>query len=240
MTRTRTILAAVLVAVLVGAAGTAVAVGSGDGQSTNRTITVAGTGDVKVAPDAAVVRLSVTASGSDAGNVSDAVATDAAALREALQAFGLDEEDIRTVNYDIHSDRDRPGSGPYEARQTFAVTLGDVDRAGALIDAAVDAGADDVHGVSFTLSADAREQARDEALRNAVENARGEATVLAAASDLQVGGVHAVSTTGSDVRPYRMEAVAFAGDGGGASTRIDSRDVTVTAQVEVVFGAEGA
>jgi len=240
MTRSRTVVAVVLVAALVGAVGTAVAVGGDAGASANRTITVAGTGDVEVAPDAAVVRVSVTASGSDAGNVSQQVADDAAALREAMAEFGLDDDDVRSVNYDIHSDRDRPESGPYEARQTFELALDDVDRAGDLIDAAVEAGADDVRGVSFTLSEESRDQARDRALRNAVENARGEAEVLADVSELDLGGVHAVSTTGTDVRPYRMEAVAFTADAGGASTQIDSRDVTVTAHVEVVFGAEAA
>jgi len=231
----------VLVAGLLGAAGTALAVGGGDAPLQNRTITVSGSNQVDVTPDAAVVRVSVTASGSDAGNVSQAVADRAETLREALRDSGVTDEDVRTVGYSVHGERgprEAAADDRYVGRQTFAVTIDDVDRAGALVDAAVAGGADEVHGVSFTLSEAAREEARDRALRNAVDDAQGEATVLAGATGLEVTGVQAVSTTGTQVHPFRAEAVMVNADGAG--TQIDSRDVTVTATVQVVFGAEPA
>lgn len=241
-TKTLIVLAA-LVTVLVGAAGTALAVEGGGAAPENRTITVAGSGDVDVAPDAAVVRLSVEASGTDAGNVSDTLATKAQTLRNNLQDFGIDDADIQTRHYDVRTDRpagDRDGEERYVGRQSLEVTLSDVERAGDLIDAAVDGGADEIHGVRFTLSEDEREAVRDDALRAALENARGEADVIATASDLEVTGIQSISTTGTDLRPYRAEAVAYAGGDGGAATQIDSRDVTVSATVRVVYTAGDA
>ena len=242
MSSTKTLLVlAVLATLLVGAAGTALAVDGGGAAPENRTITVAGSGDVAVAPDAAVVRLSVEASGPDAGNVSDTLASKAERLRATLQDFGIDDADIRTRHYDVRTDR-RGGDGAerYVGQQSLEVTLSDVERAGDLIDAAVDGGADEVHGVRFTLSEDERAAVRDDALRAALENARDEAAVLATASALEVTGVQSISTTGADVRPYHAEAVAYAGGDGGASTRIDSRDVTVSASVRVVYTAADA
>lgn len=239
-TRLTALVLVVLFAGLVGAAGTVFAVGSTDDVG-NRTITVAGTGQVDLAPDAAEVRLSVTATAPDAAEASQAVADDAAALRDALAAFGIDDSNVRSVGYDVRGDRgprEDSDAEQYRARQTFVVTLDDVDRAGALIDAAVAGGADEVHGVSFTLSEDARAEARDEALRAALENARGDAAVLADAAALEIDGVQAMSTTGTDVRPFHAEAPAVSADG--ASTDVDARDVTVSATVEVVFGADGA
>jgi uncharacterized protein YggE len=237
-TRPVFVVLAVLLAFLLAAAGTALALGPADGSVGNRTISVAGTGQVDVAPDAAEVRLSVTASAADAASASQAVADDAESLRSALADFGVDDANVRSVGYDVHGERGPREEGDaerYRARQTFVVTLDDVDRAGALIDAAVAGGADEVHGVSFTLSEDARAEARDEALRAALENARGDADVLADAAALDIDGVQAMSTTGTDVRPFHAEAMAVTADG--ASTDIDSRDVTVSATVEVVFGA---
>ena len=244
MASTKTLLVlAVLATLLVGAAGTAAAADGGGAAPENRTITVAGSGDVDVAPDAAVVRLSVEASGTDAGNVSDTLASKAERLRETLQDFGIDDADIQTRYYDVRTDRpggDRDGAARYVGQQSLEVTLSDVERAGDLIDAAVDGGADEVHGVRFTLSEDERADVRDDALRAALENARDEADVLATASALEVTGIQSISTTGADVRPYHAEAVAYAAGDGGAATRIDSRDVTVSASARVVFTAAEA
>lgn len=241
MTSTRTVLVvAVLLAAVAGVAGTALAVGHGAGTPGNETISVTGSGDVSVAPDAAVVHLTVSASGTDASAVGETVAADAATLREALADLGIPDDGVQSVGYDVHTDRGprEPGSDgdeQYVARQRFEVTLDDVDRVGEVIDTAVANGADEVHGVQFTLSDDARAEARDQALRDAVSNARDEADLLADATGLEIDGVSAVSSTGSDVRPYRLEAAAVAGDGAG--TDIDTQDVTVSASVHVVYAA---
>lgn len=241
MTSTRSLLVvAVLVAAVAGVAGSALAVGHDAGAPGNETIAVSGSGDVSVAPDSAVVHLAVGARGSNASGVGATVAADAAELREALSDLGLSEDSVQSVGYDVHTDRGsrEPGSDTaeqYVARQRFEVTVDDVDRVGPVIDAAVAGGADEVHGVRFTLSEAARAEARDEALRSAVGDARDEAAILADATDLEIGGVTSVSTTGTDVRPYRLEAAAVSGDGGG--TDIDAQDVTVSATVQVVYAA---
>jgi uncharacterized protein YggE len=240
MTSTRSLLvAAVLVAAVAGVAGTALAVGHDAGAPGNETISVTGSGEVAVAPDAAVVHLTVSARGPDASNVSDAVAADAERLRGTLADLGIPDADVQSVSYDVYADRAprdvRDGEQQYVARQRFEVTLDDVDRAGTVIDAAVNGGASEVDGVRFTLSADTRDEVRDDALRQAVADARSEAAVLAEATGLELDGVNAVSSTGTDVRPYRLEAAA-AGDGGSVP-QIDARDVTVSASVHVVYAA---
>lgn len=231
---------AVLATVLAVAAGTALAVdGSGAASAHNRTISVAGTGEIDAAPDAAEVHLAVRATGPDAASVSSSIAADAEALRSALADFGIPAENVQTASYYVREDprtRDQPNETRYAGRHTFQVTVDDVERVGGLIDAATDAGADDVGGVSYTLSEDRREQLRDEALQTAVTDARGEAAVLANATDLEVTGVVVASTQGTDVRPYRTEFQAAAD----AGTTIEPRDVTVSATVDVTFAARPA
>lgn len=241
MTSTRSVLVvAVLVAAVAGVAGSALAVGHTAGAPGNETIAVTGSGDVSVTPDSAVVHLTVGASGGNASAVSETVAADAVDLREALAGIDIPEDQIQSVGYDVHTDRGsrEPGTDTeeqYVAQQRFEVTLDDVDRAGSVIDTAVANGADEVHGVRFTLSDDARADARDDALRTAVGDARDEADLLADATGLEINGVTSVSTTGTDVRPYQLEAAAVTGDG--ASTDIDTQDVTVSASVHVVYAA---
>lgn len=231
---------AVLATVLAVAAGTALALGgSGAPGAHNQTISVAGTGEVDAEPDAAEVHVSVRASGSSAADVSSELASGAEDLRSALADFGIPAEDVQTASYYVREEprtRDQPNVTQYAGQHTFQVTVGDVDRVGGLIDAAVGAGADDVGGVSYTLSEDRREQIRDQALESAVADARSEADVLGNATDLEVTGVVSVSTQGADVRPYRAELQAAADSG----TTIEPRDVTVSATVDVTFAARSA
>ena len=236
-----TLLAAVLavltvttVAVGVGMAAT----GTGASSTDTQTVAVAGSGEVDASPDAAVVRLSVTARGPNAANVSDEIAAGASQLRETLADFGVPEDDVQTQHYNIHQDR-QPDSGNgdpvYMGEQSFAVTLDDVDEVGSLIDAAVDGGADDVGGVRYTLSSERRDEVRNDAIRAAVEDARGEAAVIADSTNLQLGGVQRAASRETSVSPYHAE-VAMAADAGGGTT-VDPQDVTVSATVEVTFAA---
>jgi uncharacterized protein YggE len=136
MTSTRSLLVvAVLVAAVAGVAGTALAVGHDAGTPGNETISVTGSGDVSVAPDAAVVHVTVGASGANASTVGETVAADAADLRAALADLGIPDDGVQSVGYDVHSDRGprEPGSDGedrYVARQRFEVALDDVDRLG--------------------------------------------------------------------------------------------------------------
>lgn len=233
---------ALAVAALTVAAGTALAVShDAADRSGNSTVSVAGSGEVEVAPDQAVLRLSVTATGSDAATVNDQLASGASELRATLSDLGIAEENVQTMHYNVREDRQRPegnGESQYVGEHAFEVRLDDVDRVGEVLDAAVQGGADDVDGVRYTISEATRDDLRDEAIRAAVSDARDEASVIADASALELGGVLSASTGGTDVRPYRTEFAQTAGDAGG--TTIDPRDVTVSASVEVTFAASDA
>ncbi len=242
--RTNRILAliGVVAALLVVAGAGALAATDGPSNSTdNQTISVTGSGEIDAQPDAAEVRLSVRATADSAGSVSSQLASDAERLRSSLTEFGIASENIRTERYYVREDprtRERPNETRYAGEHSFEVTVEDVDQVGALIDVATDGGADDVNGVSYTLSEDRRETIRNDAIRSAIDNARSDASVIADATDLTVTGVSAASTQQSSVVPYR--AAFEAADGGDGGTTIEPRDVTVTATVHVTFSATDA
>lgn len=245
MASRRTIIGLVaLAAVVTVSAGAVLAAdGSGATGTDGRTVTVGGTGEVDAAPNTAVVRLSVTAQGEDAAAVSQELASGAQQLRSTLTEFGLGEDRVQTDGYSVYEDpgsRENPNRTVYRGEQSFSVTLDDVDSVGALIDAAVGGGADDVSGVQYTLSDQRRSELRDEAITTAIDEARSEAAVVGSASNLTVGQVRHASTQSEGVQPYRVAESDLAMDSGGGGTNIDPRDVTVTATVEVTFDATTA
>jgi uncharacterized protein YggE len=248
----KTALSAVLVAGLLVAAGVAGAVALGAGPAaanqpadSSKSITVSATGDVEATPDQAVVRVAVTATGNDSTSVREELATDVESVRDALEEYGVPSDGIRTAYFDIRQERERTRSGTeygdYRGVHALEITTDDTEAAGELIDLAVDNGADQIDGVSFTLSDEKREQLHNDALEAAMGNAETRADTLASSGDLAVTGVHSIHSADTGYRPYRMETayVSAAGDAAGG-TAVQSGPVTVTADVRVTYNATSA
>jgi uncharacterized protein YggE len=237
------IAALVALAGCTGFAGTATPTGGDDAQL-ERSIEVTATGEATSAPDRATLRVGVTATGSDAASVRDELDADDEALRAALTEWGLDDDAIRTEQYDVresYETRDDPNRTRYEGVHQYAIELDDVDAVGEVIDVAVDAGADQVQRIQFGLSEETEREVREEAIANAMSNADADAAALANASGLDVSGVYEVSTTQTRSNPFVGERFVSA-DGGdaGATTAVQTGDVGVSVSVNVVYEATPA
>lgn len=226
-----------------GDGGGAMQLADGDGDTGGKSITVTAGGEAETEPDKAIVRVAVEATADDPTDARQQVADNATAMREALLELGVDEDAIRTTDFDIYEDRVRPPDPErepettYRARHSFAVEVEDIGLVGEVIDTAVDNGATRVHGVEFTLAEETRRELREDAIAEAMSDARAQADAIAAGSDLTVTGVHAAQTGSFDgPRPVRELAAADGGDGG---TSIESGSVSVSATVTVTYNATG-
>lgn len=240
------LLAVVVAATLVVAAVGVVGLGSAGSDApaddaSSRTITVSATGTAEAAPDEAVVRVSVTASGNDSGAVQSGLSADADALRSALDELDVEYE---TVDYRIREipDRHREKRGDadapaYRGEHAFEVTVDDPDDTGAVIDAAADVGAE-VDNVRLTLSDAKRADLREDAIEGAMTDARSQASTIATAANLTITTAATVDASESQYRPVRYETAAASGDAaGGGATSVDAGDVSVTYTVRVTYNA---
>lgn len=202
------------------------------------TITVTATGEAEAQPDAAVLYLAVVATADTPENATRQVAENASQLRSALTDAGVSEDRIRTTDYSVYQEgRFDPGNetGDYVAEQGFAVELDNVSRAGDILDVATSNGASAVRGVQLTLSDETRSELRNEALSTAVDSARSQADAIAGSADLQVDGVHSISTVEPRFGPFEAVTEDVARESGG--TQIDPGPLTVSATVEVTYRA---
>ena len=198
------------------------------------TIETSGSGTVEEEPDMATMRVSVEETGDEAEEVRTQLAERAETVRDALIDAGIDEDYVITSRYDLGERRRSPG---YEGSHRYEVTIQDVDEVGRIVDVAVDAGADDVGRIQFTLSEATREDLRSLALERAVEDARNDAESIAAAKNVEIIGVASVSTDDGQVSPLRVQ-YDMADETDDAGTEIDEGPVTVSASVTVVYGFE--
>jgi hypothetical protein len=196
-----------------------------------RTITVSGDGTVTTVPDRASFSFSVE---TRAATASAALARSAAAANAVVAAVkdaGVPGADIQTSQVSLSPQTTEDGTRivGYAAAVSVDVKTG-IARAGAVVDAAVGAGADGVSGPGIYRS-DADALYRD-ALKQAVSNAHDKAAAIAAAAGLTLGGAQTV-VEGSGPVPVPLAAPAKAGD----SVSIEPGTQTVEATVTVTYSA---
>jgi uncharacterized protein len=193
-------------------------------------ITVSGTGTVQTVPDQAEFTLGVQSQGPTAR---EALAANSERMRHVLAALfsaGVAKKDVQTQDVSLsqtYSSDGRPDG--YSAHNSVSVTIRVLAKAGAILDAASNAGANDVYGPTLSRSDEEGQQAK--ALRAAVENARAKARVLADAAGVQLGPVTAITENGSDPEPYYPVALAQRD----AKAPIEPGQQQVRATVRVTF-----
>lgn len=194
-------------------------------------ITATGLGQAQAAPDIAVIRFAVETAGPDAASAGRDNAARMASLRQALERQGIAARDIATTGYSIRSEvrpsdrtpKERPAG--FVARNGIRVTAHALDRVGAMIDAALAGGANQVDEVSFRLADDSA--LRQQALARAVEHARMKAQTMATAAGGRLGPLLELSSgtgRGDGPQPFAVRA---------AATPISAGELIVVEQVVV-------
>jgi uncharacterized protein len=202
-----------------------------------RTVTVNGTATIKAMPDEAVVSLGVQTQANTAQAALADNATKMTALIASLTDQGVDKNDIATSYVSIYPTYGNSGSDitGYQAQNQVDVTLHDIAKVGAVIDDAVKAGANLSNGITFQLSD--QNQGVNQALTEAVANARSKAETLAGAGAAQLGEVVTIQegSVGSTPPIYYGKDMAFASAGAAASTPISPPTLETQVSVTVTW-----
>jgi uncharacterized protein YggE len=203
------------------------------------TITVTGFGEASGTPDLATVQLGVSVLDAD---VSEAIAQSNATIgdiTQALIATGVLEEDIQTTNFNVWpDDRFDPETGfptgerTFRVESTLQVKVHGIENVGDVIQAALDAGANNVYGLSFSI--DDPSALISEARAAAIEDAKERAGEIAEELDFQlVEAIIIAESSGGVIPLYAGLGAMEAAVGGGPP--ISPGESTVTAQISITF-----
>lgn len=209
----------------------------GAGGAPERTLTITGTGTVHVTPDIVSVSLAVQTQDRDVAHALAENNQSAQRLLAAARSAGVADADMGTTFFAVtpQPQYDPTTGNPtgeviYLVDNTITVTLRDVSRLGELLQVAVDAGANNIQGVSFSV--DDPSAAEDQAREQAMTDARTRAEMLATAAGATLGAPISISTSVYLLGGYRTEAAMGIG-GGGVPTTPGTTDVQV--QVFVTY-----
>jgi uncharacterized protein YggE len=167
---------------------------NGDVCNTGRSIRVTGAAAVNVAPDRALIKLGVQSNAQTPDGVQAMNTRTIRQVIDAVRALGVADKDISTDNYvvyPVYYDYNSLRIKGYRIDNVVAITLKDVSRAGDVVVAAFNAGANEVVDVQFYTSElrRYRDQARELAMTAAVEKAQA----LAKAGGTETGCVMQIS-----------------------------------------------
>ena len=219
----------------------AVTAGSDDNRRVTR-VMVAGDSIVQAQPDTAILTISVVTQARNALEAQQQNATKTDAVVRALKAAAGTGAEIKTSGYSlqpqrVYKENQPPTISGYEARNSVTVTTSDLNKVGTIIDAAAQAGSNEVSGIAFTLKQD--RPARDRALSEATSEALSKAQVIAQALGGRVVRIVEVQEEGFQQRPpvpvYQAEAFAMKRD---TATPIEVGSLDISSRVQLIAEVE--
>jgi uncharacterized protein YggE len=208
----------------------------------SRTIAVTGNGEAHVTPDVASLNLAIETHAPTAQQSAGQNAALAQKVVDALTKKLQSKGKVWTGGYSLYPEYNepRPNEKPvvtgYRAENSITVETGEIGMLGGLIDTAIEAGANRINFLNFTLRDET--QARSKAIALAAKDAQAQAESLARSLGVKLGPV-VKATTQAEERPMpvmRMGAMAMASSA--APTPVQPNEVTVPATVSITYQIE--
>ncbi len=202
-------------------------------------ITVSGNAKLDTEPDMAEIYARIETFSENAQDAKDENAKLSDSVIKALKKEGINDKEIETTGFFLSPryryDRDTEESilEGYTLSHILKVTTNDIDKAGKLVDVAVDNGANGVDSVTFTLSKEKQKEISGLALAHAAEVAQERAKALASSLKVNLGKVVSVQESSFDFIAYDATAKTFAVEE--AATQIIPENVEVSARVTVSY-----
>jgi uncharacterized protein len=209
------------------------------------TITVVGEGKVTLEPDIAHVTIGVETVTNTVIEASDENSAAVQAVIDALKAQGISEDDLQTSGFSIYAERFGP-EGPladtdvrYHVTNNVMVTIRELDNVGPILDAAIEAGANNIYGIDFALDDPSTVEA--DARSAAVEDAKTKAEELAQLNGLTLGNVVSVSeVVGSNGGYYAGNFAQQARAMGGGGTPVSPGQLDLVMQLQITYATSPA
>ena len=204
-------------------------------------IMVVGEGESTLAPDMALLSLSVMREAATAREALTANNDAMAAVISAMKSAGIEERDLQTAGvqiaprYDYTPKQDGTQEAKlvgYQVTNTLSVRVRDIAKTGEILDKAVGLGVNQGGGISFTN--DDPSKVMTEARKKAVADAVAKAKTLTEAAGVKLGKILEISEMPSFQQPRPMMQ-EYAAKAGADAVPIQAGENAYSVQVNVTF-----
>jgi len=212
---------------------------------TVKTIQVSGTGSVSAAPDEVIIYLAVQTQDTSATTAVNENAALMAKVMQALTTLGINQSDIQTSSYTLTiqsltsttypmqniqpSSKSNATTVQYVATNAIQITLTNTSLVGRALDAATNAGVNEVNGITFTFTPQLTASLQKQAIQLATQDAANQAEAIASTLGLKIIGP--TSITPSYNQPFYQTSAAPSAN----PTPIEPGTLQLTAQVQTTY-----
>jgi len=218
------------------------------------TISVSGRGEVTAVPDIAVFSMTLSAEASEVKVTQDSLSKKTAEILQALENFGFEKKDIKTLSYNIYPryeyyEKQRicpenfscpPSFGErvlvgYEANQTISVKIREIEKAGEVLEILGGYGVSNISGPNFDI--ENKEELLRQARKMAIDDAKEKAKALSKDLGVKLSGIQSFFEGDNYRYTYSKTASfeeAFAEDGG-IAPEIPVGQNEIISSIEIIY-----
>lgn len=175
--------------------------GKGETDQPGHVVTVTGEGEIRLKPDLVWVSLGVWTTGPSATEAEGSNLAFVREIRGALIAAGVEEAGLEVTPVTVNTTTRQDFAGvtriaEFQARSVIRAPLRNLAKVQSVVDAALGAGATSVESVAYTL--ENPEQAKQQAMKLALENARARSNALVKTEGGRLGELRAIEVLSED------------------------------------------
>lgn len=203
-------------------------------------ISVSGRGVVSAKPDIASITIGVIEEHEDAKIAQAENAKKMEQVLETVKALGIEDKDLKTSNFSVNPNYDynnRSQITGYSVSNSLTITVRDIDKTGEIIDKAMNAGANYVGQIYFTLDDDSVYYGQ--ALESAIESANKKAKAIAGSIGVTIGKPVSITETSYGGAVYYSSSSYDKSMGNGAADTgalmIEQGELEITARITVEY-----
>ncbi|MCL5090916.1 MAG: SIMPL domain-containing protein [Patescibacteria group bacterium] len=206
------------------------------------TFVVSGEGKSVIKPDIAYATVGIEASGTSVKQTQNQINTVINKVSEGLKALGVNEEDIKTTNYNINPTFDWTNGKQritgFSANTNLQIKIRDIDKINEVIDSSTTNGANQIGGISFDV--EDKTKAEDEARKMAVAEAKKKAQDAAQIAGFKLGKIINYSEGGINPPAVMLSSmkVRDAAGGGAPATEIQTGSSEIKLTVTLSYQIE--
>lgn len=197
---------------------------------------VVGSSSVSVKPNIAIAQIGVQTISSELDPALMENNKKVDAIISALHQQGVADKDIKTISFNIYPLRDYKNNDPnrivgYQVDNMLSVTFRKIDSIGKGLQSAMNAGANNVVGIYFSVS-DA-ESLKNEARAKAIQDAKTKAESMAQSAGINLGKIISINEVSASVPiTPKYDYIRSSPE---SSVPIQPGELEITVQVEIVY-----
>jgi uncharacterized protein YggE len=214
---------------------------------TQGSLSVEGTGMVKITPDIAYINIGVQSKSENVKTALDKNNALAAAISSTLEALGIAKGDIQTSSFNVYPMQDYGPTGMgyddgtgimmpstyYQVDNIILVTVHDLTKLGEILDNTVQAGANSINSISFDVQN--KDEALKEARDKAIANARELAEATAASAGVKLGDIINISTYSAGIPTPYYEGKGGVYAGAASEVPISAGQLSISMSANIIY-----